>query len=95
MDTQFMREDETYRVVPAPKLPRQGPYTVAAHRTPQGDLYVDNDSKSIFLGRLPDSVTEEEIRELLAYLGTIVSCNIISKPITSRTKIPILCGDSC
>jgi hypothetical protein len=82
--TQLMRDNETYRVVPAPKEARQAPYPLAAPRTPQGELYLDNDSRSVFLGSLPDSVTEEELRELFAYLGTITSCNIISKPLTSK-----------
>ena len=81
---QLMRDNEIYRVVPAPKEARQAPYPLAAPRTPQGELYLDNDSRSVFLGSLPNSVTEEELRELFAYLGTITSCNIISKPLTSK-----------
>jgi RNA recognition motif-containing protein len=79
-----MRDDEQYRVVPAPKIQRQAPYSIAAPRTPQGALYQNNDSNSVFLGNLPNSTTEEELREQFAYFGTILSCNIISKPLTSK-----------
>jgi hypothetical protein len=79
-----MRDNSMYRVVPAPKLQRAPGYPIAPPRTPQGSLYQDNDTNSVFAGGLPDSVTEAELREVFSMFGTILSCNIISKPMTSE-----------
>ena len=79
-----MRDNSMYRVVPAPKLQRAPGYPIVPPRTPQGSLYQDNDTNSVFAGGLPDSATEAELREVFAMFGTIFSCNIISKPMTSE-----------
>ena len=89
----MFRHNTVWRIVPAPKEKRIAPYPIAAPRTPQGNLYQDNDSHSVFLGGLPDSVTEDELRALLSMFGTIDSINIISKPMTSEFN-GILCDQN-
>lgn len=92
-NAQLMRGNETYRVVPAPKEQRQYPNSVAPARTSQGDSSLEVDERSIFLGSLPYGVTEDEIRDLFAPFGTIVSCSIISKHMLGKSNIALNVGN--
>ena len=43
-------------------------------------------SKRIYVGNLPFSATEEEVRELFAAFGTVTSVNLISDRETGRPR---------
>lgn len=82
----FNNTTNLYRVTEAPNLePRIRPGGVVGSPNVKAGLHTPRsttDQKSIYVGNLPESTTEAQLKEIFDVYGEIKGCNVIRKPIS-------------
>ena len=86
---QSFRHNEYYRLVVKvhEDNARASSISPSLNRGPNRGSRHGSDAKAVFVGGLPETVTEEQLQEAFRAYGVIVECKIIRKALGGKSRI--------